>query len=227
MKTFVMGDIHGAVKALLQCLERSGFDREKDRLIFLGDVCDGYPDVKQCIDEILKIKQYDYIIGNHDQWTLDWALRGDAPEIWTSQGGQNTLRSYDGGPMPQAHVDFLKNAKPWLVLEDKIFVHGGFDWNKPIGSQELSFLVWDRELLTHAYRLNKFSSGQQIGQYKEIYLGHTPTGSFGSLKPLKLCNVWAMDTGAGWDGPLTIMDVSTKKYWQSDLTPQLYGMKAR
>lgn len=30
MKTFVMGDIHGAYKALIQCIERSGFDKEKD-----------------------------------------------------------------------------------------------------------------------------------------------------------------------------------------------------
>ena len=39
MKTFVIGDIHGAYKALLQCFERSGFDYEKDHLIVLGDVC--------------------------------------------------------------------------------------------------------------------------------------------------------------------------------------------
>ena len=29
--------------------------------------------------------------------------------------------------------------------------------------------------------------------------------------------------GAGWSGKLTIMDIETKKYWQSDLTPNLYG----
>lgn len=29
----VMGDIHGAHKALQQCLERSAFDRNKDTLI--------------------------------------------------------------------------------------------------------------------------------------------------------------------------------------------------
>ncbi len=227
MKTFVMGDIHGAYKALLQCFKRSGFERDKDRVIFLGDVCDGYPDVKQCIEEMLKVKQCDYIIGNHDLWALDWALRGEAPEIWTSQGGQNTIRSYDGGPMPQAHMEFLKNAKPWIVLEDKIFVHGGFDPNKPIETQDLYFLVWDRELLAHARLINTFDPGQQISQYKEIYLGHTPTGSSGSPKPLKLCNLWALDTGAGWEGKLTIMDVGTKEYWQSDPTPQLYGMKGR
>ena len=41
MRTFVMGDIHGAYNALLQCLKRSGFDYENDQLIQLGDVADG------------------------------------------------------------------------------------------------------------------------------------------------------------------------------------------
>ena len=110
MKVFAIGDIHGAYKALVQCLERSGFDYEKDRLIVLGDVCDGYSGVKQCIDELLRIKHCDFIIGNHDLWTLDWAKQGDMPEIWTSQGGNQTIASYGGGPMPQEHIDFLKNA---------------------------------------------------------------------------------------------------------------------
>jgi len=132
MKTFVVGDIHGAYKALLQCFERSAFDYAKDRLIVLGDVCDGYPEVRHCIDELLKIKNCDLIIGNHDQWALDWALRGDKPKIWTSQGGIRTMESYGGGsaplttsgPMPQAHIDFLKNGMLWLELEDQLFVHG-------------------------------------------------------------------------------------------------------
>lgn len=89
MKTFAIGDIHGAYKALIQCFERSGFDRENDRLIVLGDVCDGYLEVRQCIDELLKVKRCDLVIGNHDLWALDWALKGLTPEIWTSQGGKS------------------------------------------------------------------------------------------------------------------------------------------
>ncbi len=150
MKTFAMGDIHGADKALVQCLERSGFDYKKDRLIVLGDVCDGYPGVKQCIDELLKIKHCDFIMGNHDLWALDWGKRGEKPEIWTTQGGDQTIASYGGGPMPQTHIDFLKNAHAWVEWEDKLFVHGGFDPQQPISKQSLEFLVWDRDLLQAA-----------------------------------------------------------------------------
>jgi len=90
----------------MQCLERSKFDYKKDHLIVMGDVCDGYPDVRQCIDELLKVKHCILVIGNHDMWALDWALRDDKPEIWTKQGGNRTIASYKGGSMPQAHIDF-------------------------------------------------------------------------------------------------------------------------
>ena len=31
-----------------------------------------------------------------------------------------------------------------------------------------------------------------------------------------------IDTGAGWEGRLTIMDIETKQFWQSDLVTDLY-----
>ena len=52
MRPLAIGDIHGAYKAMMQCFERSKFDYKKDRLIVMGDVCDGYPEVKQCIDAV-------------------------------------------------------------------------------------------------------------------------------------------------------------------------------
>ncbi len=224
---YVIGDIHGAYKALLQCFERSQFDYKKDRLIVLGDVCDGYSEAKQCIDELLKIRHCDYIIGNHDLWALDWATRGIKEDIWLKQGGRETIASYGGQEMPQAHVDFLKNAHLWIELKGRLFVHGGFNPLAPIGEQRLEVLVWDRDLFYDARRKYLVNPDFQYDGYTEIFIGHTTTQTFGSLEPLKLCNVWNLDTGAGWSGKLTIMDVNTHQYWQSDLTPGLYGIKGR
>ena len=150
MRTFVIGDIHGAHKALLQCLERSGFDRENDQLIALGDVCDVYPEVKQCVEELIALKHCDLIIGNHDLWALDWATRGLKPEMWLEQGGKQTILSYGGGPMPARHVDFLNKAHPWLELDGRVFVHAGFDPDRPLKGQSLKVLAWDRGLLHRA-----------------------------------------------------------------------------
>ena len=222
VKTFAIGDIHGAYKALIQCFERSGFDRENDRLIVLGDVCDGYLEVRQCIDELLKVRNCDLVIGNHDLWALDWALKGIKEEIWLNQGGVDTIKSYAGSAMPQAHIDLLKGAGSYLVLNDKVFVHGGFDPGKPITGQDKNNFVWDRTLIDYARQIDSINPDYQLSDFKEIYVGHTPTVKFGSAVPLKLCNVWDMDTAAGWGGKLSIMNVETKEYWQSDLTRELY-----
>lgn len=55
-RTFAMGDIHGAHKALVQCLERCNFNNEIDTLIQLGDVADGWSETYECVEELLKIK---------------------------------------------------------------------------------------------------------------------------------------------------------------------------
>ena len=222
MKTFVLGDIHGAYTALMQCLERAQFDYRKDRLIVLGDVCDGWPQVKESIEELLKVRNLEYIIGNHDLWALHWARYGIAPESWLEQGGYHSFLSYKGGPVPQTHIDFLAQAHPWFVWENRLFVHGGFDWKRPLPEQDIDVLVWDRELLQSAYKKNLADPHFQFSSFPEIYVGHTPTSNFGTFLPAKFCNVWAMDTGAGWNGRLTIMDIDTEQYWQSDFTPTLY-----
>lgn len=223
MKTYAIGDIHGAYKAMMQCFERSKFDYKKDRLIVMGDVCDGYPDVRQCIDELLKIKHCDLIIGNHDMWALDWALRGDKPEIWTKQGGDRTMASYNGGPMPQTHIDFLKSGHLWLEVGNKLFVHAGFVPDLPLEQNSAQVLVWDRDLLKDAWEAANYRREAQITKYDDIFIGHTTTELYRTLEPIHVCNVWDLDTGAGWSGKLTIMDVDTKEYWQSELSKDLYG----
>jgi serine/threonine protein phosphatase 1 len=40
--------------------------------------------------------------------------------------------------------------------------------------------------------------------------------------PVQKANIWNIDTGAAFKGPLTIMDADTKEYWQSDPVFELY-----
>jgi serine/threonine protein phosphatase 1 len=229
MKTFCVGDIHGAYLALMQCLTLSGFDYAKDRLIVLGDVCDGYPQVHLCIDELLKMVHCDYILGNHDQWALDWALKDEKPEFWITQGGKGTMASYDNQPMSERHVEFLKKAHLWLEVGDKVFLHGGFNPNFALDKQSSDNFIWDRELIYSAWKKSLEDASYKFSCYEEIFVGHTPVQNFQkSSLPQHFCNVWDLDTGAGWSGPLTIMNVETKQFWQSEATPNLYpGIRSR
>jgi serine/threonine protein phosphatase 1 len=40
--------------------------------------------------------------------------------------------------------------------------------------------------------------------------------------PLRYCEVTDLDTGGGWEGKLTIMDLDTREFWQSDFVYTLY-----
>lgn len=216
MRTFIIGDIHGSHKAFLQCLEKVRFNKGKDRLICLGDVCDRGPQVRECIDELLSIKNLIYILGNHDEWTLDWALHGKIVEIWLEQGGYETIASYKDAGMPKEHIQLLTKAQLWFLDKNRLFLHAGFDIDNGLKKTPKETLLWDRELLHKAILLHRTCPEWKFGGYDEIFVGHTPTLTFEKDKPQKFCNVWAMDTGAGWHGKLTIMDVDTNEYWQSD-----------
>ena len=239
MKTYAIGDIHGGYKALLQCLERSGFDKDIDTLISLGDIADGWSQVPQCVDELLSVKNLISIKGNHDEWCGRWFENGWREDIWVQQGGQSTIDAYvsSGKVSDKAHVEFWKSQINYHIdSKNRLYVHGGYSWKHPIDKQPSwarltlpvdAIYYWDRNLWETAsmplsYRLaeadNEFES-----QYKEIFIGHTSTeNTHRDLKPVNRANVWNLDQGGGWSGRLTIMNVDTHEYWQSDLVKELY-----
>ena len=253
-RTMTCGDIHGSYKGLKQALERSNFDYENDILIQLGDVADGWPEVPECVEELLKIDNLVSIRGNHDEWTREWFMRGAAPNHWTQQGGQATIDAYirTGLLMDDRHRDFFKNQVNFCVDNDnRVFVHGGFRSRKGIGHEEYQAdYFWDRDLWNLAMLSDKHYitgtlednglHGTRFMRHKEIYIGHTSTGFWkakGHFReasdpnqvlnghitvPMNRCNVWNMDTGGGFEGKVTIMDIDTKEYWQSDLCKDLY-----
>lgn len=223
-RTFVIGDIHGAYRALRQCLKKAAFDYTDDHLICLGDVCDGWPETRESVSELLKIKNLTYILGNHDYWTLQWMTTGNADNIWLSQGGESTIKSYNT-VVPDDHVKMLREALPYFLMTNKLFVHAGIDPHKKIEQQDLSVFLWDRSLTKTAIDLYNKNINVKLTEYDEVYVGHTPVPS---QKPLFSCGVWLMDTGAGWSGVLSAMDVHTKEVFTSDNVPDLYpGIEGR
>jgi serine/threonine protein phosphatase 1 len=219
-KRYVIGDIHGAYRPLMECFEKASFDYENDLLICLGDVCDGWPQVMDVIFELQKIKNFVMVMGNHDDYTLNWFETGEKRREWLQQGGNATLASYAYG-IPESHKKFLKQAKKYYVTDFKIFVHGGFDPSLDISEQDSELLMWDRSLVETAISLD--GEEKKLTVFDEVYLGHTPTLKLGVDKPLQLSEIWMMDTGAGWSrGKLTIMDIDSKEYFQSGIIQGYY-----
>lgn len=222
MRRLVIGDIHGNYEALKTVFEKSFFDYNNDQLFVIGDVVDGHAESKKCIDELLKIKNCIFILGNHDVWAWDWMEAGTICLAWYQQGGKATIQSYNLLNFPknvkpdvaQSHLNFFRSGIPYYLTEDnKLFVHGGFNLDTPIENQALKTLTWDRSLFEIAK--NKAAKGiKKFTQFNEIYIGHTSTESY-SLEPVNYCEVWNVDQGAGRSGSLTLMDVDSKEKWSS------------
>lgn len=228
MRRFVIGDIHGAHRALQQCFKRSGFDRQTDLLICLGDLCDGWPGVDKVFNELLEVRNLVLLLGNHDQWLLNYFLTGDAPDIWLMQGGYQTIKRYKSG-VPSTHLELLRNARYYFILDKNLFVHGGFLPEVPIEQQDEEVFLWDRSLVRTALSHKQHGKEVRITPFDMVYVGHTPTINFEDNKPITTCGVCLMDTGAGWPGGiLTLMDIDSKRVFQSDRVDELYcGFRGR
>jgi serine/threonine protein phosphatase 1 len=246
MRRFVMGDIHGAYKALKQCLHNSAFDYENDLLIQLGDVVDGYPQSFECVEELLKIKHLIAIKGNHDDWFDEFIKTDFHPYFW-NHGGKATLSSYldvtgkssriistgkgfksalESNDIPASHKSFFSSQLThYIDDENRCFIHAGFKANLPFSAQKTEDFYWDRSLWEQALACkNNHEQFQMKANFKEIYIGHTPTTKFDGDQPLTAFNIHNLDTGAGHSGRLTIMDLETKNFWQSAPTPDLYEL---
>jgi serine/threonine protein phosphatase 1 len=244
MKTYLLGDIHGEIERLKECLQLVNFDYEKDTLIQLGDVVDrGYSSF-ECVEELLKIKNLIAIRGNHDECFFQ-SMKTGGQNLLFNQGGKETLESYIRNCNPKAeisikmsgyitnfteypeiHLEFFKNQLPYYIDKDNnCFVHGGFNRHYLIEETgkthgNISDLWWDRDLLlaarSYESMLDKTYPFKIKNKFKEIFIGHTPVQYFEKThEPRKYANIWDLDTGCGKGYMLTIMDLETKEYWQS------------
>lgn len=232
-KTYVIGDIHGAYRALIQVIERSGADINNDIFIVLGDVTDGWSEVSESIEFLMSIKNLIYINGNHDMWTCKFL--NNPPKfsqsgeymLWKQQGGQATINSYKENPeLMEKHLEFLNNSLSYYEDEEnRLFIHGGYDPKVPISEQSRSDIAWDRWFWSRV-RESRTTKHLKIS-YDEVYIGHSVTIRYpekdGSHKrPMNFGKVWNMDTGATYDGMLSMMDINSKEIWQSDVVMDLY-----
>lgn len=245
-RTLVLGDIHGALRALDQVLDRCNFDPANDRVVFLGDAVDGWPESKGVLDRLLQIPDLVPLLGNHDEWFRNWVDTtlwfGDYRD-WVTQGGRATLESYgasgsgewtDVGPevVPPEHVAYLRGCRSWYEEDGRVFVHGGWCfgiYDHP-RQEDPGVLNWDRSLWEHAFMRQERHElygayyPEPVTQWTEVYVGHTATTRLRkpALGPIQACEVWNCDQGCGWAGRLSIMDVQTKEYWTSDPVQDLY-----
>lgn len=234
MRTLVIGDIHGGLRALHQVLERAKVTT-KDELIFLGDYVDGWSQSPQVIDFLIELKTTHNCVclrGNHDELLLEWLHDSKENLLWYNHGGEATVLAYENmnTAIRKKHIKFLQSLDDYYLDEqNRLFIHAGFTNMNGVRYEHYPKLFyWDRTLWETALALDKTIKPSDIFYpkrltlYKETYIGHTPVFRIGETVPVQMASVWNMDTGAAFKGPLTIMDVDTKEFWQSEPLPSLY-----
>lgn len=239
-RTLVIGDIHGAYRALVQALARANATSQ-DKLIFLGDYVDGWSESRKVIEHLLMLNESNdciFVRGNHDTWCEGWLKRGHADPTWLFHGGKSTIESY--GNYEEAtwkkQLNFFEAMRDYYVDENNnLFIHAGFSsMHGPEKEVYASNYSWDRTLwemaITVDSRIKKDSPlyPKRLTLYNEIFIGHTSTINYGVDMPMNGANLWNVDTGAGFSGKVTVMEVHTKEFWQSDVVRTLYpGEKGR
>lgn len=236
-RTLVIGDIHGGLRALHQIMERAKVTTN-DTLIFLGDYVDGWSESPQVIDYLMELGKKQnciFIRGNHDELVLDWLTHNNKnidEGMWFKHGGEATVLAYANvsDEKKQVHIEFLNSLIDYyLDDENRLFIHAGFTNMNGVKSEYFpKMFCWDRSLWEMALAMDatlkkdSFYYPKRLTLYHEIYIGHTPVTRIGESIPIKKACIWNVDTGAGFHGPLTIMDIHTKEFWQSEPLNQLY-----
>lgn len=233
-RTLVIGDIHGGLKGLQQVVQKATLSPE-DTLIFLGDYVDGWSESAQVIDYLIDLEKKQsciFIKGNHDVWCEEWLTFKKQNDNWIFHGGKSTIESYQNYSLEQInnHLNFFRKMKDYYIdSENNLFIHAGFSsMHGPSKEHYSSNFSWDRTLWETAVAMDKQLKKnseffpKRLLLFKEIYIGHTPTLIYKIETPMNKANIWNVDTGAAFTGKLSILDIHSKEYWQSDNLPSLY-----
>lgn len=234
MRTLVIGDIHSGLKALQQLLQKAAVTKE-DHLIFLGDYVDGWSEAVETINFLIELKNTHnctFIRGNHDELCLNWLKTDEHNDTWVLHGGEATQNSYAGlnDKTKKKHITFLENLENYyLDSENRLFLHAGFTNLKGVDFEYFSkTFYWDRTLWELALAVDRSLEKDdtkyppRLLKYNEIYIGHTPVTRIGKTVPQNAANVYNIDTGAAFKGPLSMLNVDTKEVWQSDAVATFY-----
>lgn len=207
-KDYFVGDIHGCYEQLMEALEKIKFNPDVDRLISVGDLVDRGSDSVKCLN-LLKELWFHAVSGNHE----DMMIKSFRFEWPTHNYIQNGGRWFFHLPYEQQEeLVLLADTKMPLVIEVEtdigtigvIHANAPDDWQKyhQLNDDEDFF---DDALVEDTIWGRRRIYGNQSGRVKGIdyvVVGHTPVNYV-----IALDNIVYIDTGAVYDGSLTILSV--------------------
>lgn len=201
MRTFIIGDIHGCYDELASLVEKFNPD-PGDSIFSVGDVINRGPDSDKCV-RFIKENNIRTVMGNHEHWYVkNWPFEN------------NSVESFNFRRLEiEEHLEWMKNLPYYIIEEDFIVVHAGFD-------PGVAFKDNSKEDLVSLRILSHTGAPWFDGYYgsKHIYFGH-----WAKLGLMFGRYVTALDTGCVYGNKLSgyiieenrLIQVHAKKVYHS------------
>lgn len=199
-RVFVVGDLHGCYDLLMAKMKEVNFDYDADVLISVGDLVDRGDKNLECL-RLLDADWFHCVMGNHERMAID-KLYG----LWVMNGGQ---WYYGLGMTDRAETDVLLDRAAQLPICLEVnyrgrkhvfchadYPHNEYEYDKPI---DPDIVLWDR---TRIYDARYHGENSVITGADVFYFGHTPV-----RRALRVGNLCYVDTGAVYNGNLTLMEL--------------------
>lgn len=185
---YYVGDIHGCYNQVMSILDEIGFDKNVDRLICVGDLCDRGVDSYKCLT-LLDEPWFHVVLGNHEDMMYKGLVEEDRDMYWcwmSNGGGWDTSLTEDEGTMLDEHyLPKIKELPHMIVCDGVAVVHADyFNENTSIDS-----MLWGRKRITNNMR------AAFVKDYKAVVCGHTPVDTVTTI-----ANCVYIDTGGWYNG---------------------------
>ena len=230
-RIYAIGDVHGRLDLLtrlhaLIAADAADAPAYRRVIVYLGDYIDRGPDSRGVIDLLLQPPpgfERVYLLGNHEDYLLQFLEHAEVGPHWGAYGGLATLASYGVQPpsgfmppatdfeiarraladrIPPAHVGFLRGLKLTHAEGGYLFVHAGVKPGVALAEQQAEDLLWIRDAF--------LESTDDFGAC--VVHGHTIVET-----PEQHANRIAIDTGAFATGTLTalVLDGAERRFIQT------------
>jgi len=231
-RVYAIGDIHGRIDLLERLMIRIKLDAKDSQasrkvLVFLGDYIDRGFNSSDVLDYLIKQPfegfETQFLLGNHEQWMLQFLSNIEIGANWLAYGGEATLHSYGvrieplapleeelpiaqrnlRAAVPHRHIEFLSELHLTHQEGDYLFVHAGIRPGTPLELQKETDLLWIREQFLRS----------QADHGVMVVHGHSVTS-----KPDIQANRIGIDTGAFASGILTalVLEGADRHFVQTD-----------
>lgn len=211
---WIIGDVHGNYKSLLDLISKLSYDQEN--LCFVGDLIDRGSQSAEVV-QFVRENRYKCILGNHEELCLDLLNNAEYFQEWKTSIGKETYESYQ--KLNRNLVDDIKWFKtlPLTLLFDdlvneaglKLLVSHAFALSHlPIDENNTKIrkkILWSR--ITPVTEDIKYDTG-----YFNVF-GHTPLDT-----KITINQEWAnVDAGCSKKGRLAALHFPTMECIYSDV----------